>query len=99
MCVFKCVYLTAAGFALLVAVNEEVPGALRAEGQQDGLQHSRQQSETQEERPEGGISHNGFNPKDLCNTHSILLTYNTVQYTEHYTVYVIGHDQIHRNIF
>lgn len=68
------VCLTAAGLALLVAVDEEVSGALGAEGQQSTLQHSRQQSETQQEGPQGGVAHDGFNPKDLHNTHDTLLT-------------------------
>lgn len=62
------VWLTAASFALLVAVDEEVAGALRAEGQQDTLQHSWQQSETQQEGPQGGIAHDGFYSKDLQRT-------------------------------
>lgn len=64
------VWLTAASFALLVAVDEEVAGALRAEGQQDTLQHSWQQSETQQEGPKGGIPHDGFYSKDLQSTNS-----------------------------
>lgn len=42
-----CVCLTAAGFALFIAVDEEVSGALGAERQQDTLQHSWEQSKTQ----------------------------------------------------
>lgn len=60
--------LTAASFALLVAVDEEVAGALRAEGQQDALQHRWQQSETQQEGPKGGIPHDGLYSKDLQRT-------------------------------
>lgn len=87
ICVFKGVYLTATGFALLVAVDEEVAGALRAEWQQGTLQHSWQQSKAQQEGPQGGIPHDGFNTKDLQNTRNTLLThdrYNTVLFNEHH---------------
>lgn len=77
MCVFKL--LTAAGFGLLIAVDEEVPGALRAEGQQDTLQQSWQQSKTQQKGPQRGIPHDGFYPKDLHNaqTRSLLVQFKT----------------------
>lgn len=89
--IFVC--LTAAGFALLVAVDEEVTGALGAERQQDALQHCRQHSETQQEGPQGGIPHDGLNPKDLYSTHTMhcLHTYNTVQYIESYICHKQGH--------
>lgn len=83
-------YLTAAGFALLVAVDEEVAWALRAEWQQGTLQHSWQQSKAQQEGPHGGISHDGFNTKDLQNTRNTLLAhdgYNTVLFNEHHICY------------
>lgn len=57
--------LTFASFALLVAVDQQVARALGAEGQQDALQHSRQQSEAQQQRPQGGVAHDGFHSKDL----------------------------------
>lgn len=57
--------LTFASFALLVAVDQQVARALGAEGQQDALQHSWQQSEAQQQRPKGGVAHDGFYTKDL----------------------------------
>lgn len=61
--------LTAAGFALLVAVDEEVSGALGAQGQQETLEHGWQQSEAQEEGPQGGVAQEGLQPKHLGDTH------------------------------
>lgn len=68
--VVGCVRLTFASFALLVAVDEQVAGTLGAEGQQDALQHSWQQSEAQQQRPQGGVAHDGFYSKDLQTTKS-----------------------------
>lgn len=83
MCVSVFQSLTAVGFALLIAVDEEVSGALRTEGQQDTLQHCWQQNKTQQKGPQGGIPHERFNSKDLCKTEHII--YNTVQLIEHNT--------------
>lgn len=79
----ESVHLTAACFAFLVAVDEEVSGALRTHGQQAALQRCWEHSETQQEGPQGRTPHDRLNPKDLSNTQSVGLTHsvhNTAQY-------------------
>lgn len=56
-----CMYvLTAFGLVLFVLVDEQESGALWAERQQDALYHSRDEEESQEERPQVLVSHDHF---------------------------------------
>lgn len=73
--------LTTAGFALLVAVDQEVPGALGAEGQQGALQQGRQQGEPQQEGPQGPVPQDRLNPKDLHHKHrQVILKHDVLKY-------------------
>lgn len=76
LCFVKCVCvcLTAAGFALFLAVDEEVTGALWAEGQQDTLQQGGEHREGQQEGPQSSVPHQQIHPKDLHNKHNTRLT-------------------------
>lgn len=68
-----CMYvLTAFGLVLFVLVDEQESGALWAERQQDALYHSRDEEESQEERPQVLVSHDHFQSKYLKPTQTLM---------------------------
>lgn len=65
--------LTVLGLVLLVAVDQEVAWALRAEGQQDTLPHRRDEGEAQQQGPQLCITHNTLHTEDLHKTPQMTL--------------------------
>lgn len=57
--------LTTLGFVLLVAVDEQEPGALGGKGQDDALQQGRNEDEAQQQWPERVVSHDQVQTKHL----------------------------------
>lgn len=56
---------TTLGPVLLVAVDEQEAGALRAEGQQDALQHGRDEDDAQQQGPQLLVAHERVQAKHL----------------------------------
>lgn len=57
--------LTTLGFVLLIAVDEQEPGALRGKGQDNALQQGRNEDEAQQQWPERVVSHDQVQTKHL----------------------------------
>jgi len=55
------------GPVLLIAVNEQEAGALRAEGQQDALQQGRDEDDAQQQGPQVPVAHDGVQAEHLGN--------------------------------
>lgn len=73
--------LTALGLALLVLNDEQETGTLRAQRQQDTLNHSRDECEAQEERPVGVIAHDHLQTKHLKSIRTHITYVTSVQTT------------------
>lgn len=70
VCTFACLLL-------LFEVDEQETGALRTEGQQDALQHSRGHSEGQQQGPQFVRAQQSLQTKDLnTRNHNSRLIYN-----------------------